>query len=65
MNLKRNQEIKVSAWVDDNLVCNSDWEVYSQEEEDTLYIFVKDPNTEKQIKFKIEKSIIIEESPSN
>jgi hypothetical protein len=65
MNLKRNQEIKVSAWVDDNLVCNPDWEVYSQEEEDTLYIFVKDPNTEKQIKFKIEKSIIIEESPIN
>ncbi len=62
MNLKRNNEIKVSAWVDADQVCNSDWEVYSQEEVDTIYIFVKDPNTEKQIKFKIEKSIIIEES---
>ena len=65
MNLKRNQEIKVSAWVDADQVCNSDWEVYSQEEDDIFYIFVKDPSSEKQIKFKIEKSVIIEESPIN
>ncbi len=62
MNLKRNTEIKISAWNNEELICNSDWEVYSQEEEDIFYILVKDPSTEKQIKFKIEKSIIIEES---
>ena len=61
MNLKRNEQVKVTAWADENLICNSDWEVYSHEEEDNLYIFVKDPNTEKQIKFKIEKSFVIEE----
>jgi hypothetical protein len=61
MNLKRNEQIKITAWSEDNLICNSDWEVYSQEEEDTLYIFVKDPNSEKQIKFKMEKTVLVEE----
>ena len=64
MNLKRNREIHISAWIDNEQICNSEWEVYSQDENDILYLYIKDPNTGKQIKFKIEKNIIIEESPN-
>jgi hypothetical protein len=63
MNLKRNREVKVTAWINSHLVANSDWEVYTQEEEsdNTIYFFVKDPNTDAQFKFKIEKTDQFEE----
>lgn len=62
MNLKRNEEVKIKAWFNDQPICDSNWLVFSQEEDDTLYIFVKDPNSESQMKFKIEKSINVESS---
>jgi hypothetical protein len=62
MNLNRNEEVKIKAWFNDQLICDDNWIVFSQEEDDTFYIFVKDPNSESQIKFKMEKSINIESS---
>lgn len=62
MNLKRNEEVKIKTWFNDQLICDSNWLVFSQEEDDTLYIFVKDPNSDSQMKFKIEKNINVESS---
>jgi hypothetical protein len=63
MNLKLNSEIKISAWLDSDLICNSDWSVYSGgDEDDVFYILVKDPQSDRELKFKIEKTLIIEES---
>ncbi len=66
MELKRNREIRIKAWYNQSeLVNDSDkWEVFSKDEEDTLYIFVKDSLNGNQLKLKIEKSAEIkEESP--
>jgi hypothetical protein len=63
MNLKLNSEIKISAWLDADLICNSDWHVYSSgDEDDAFYILAKDPQSGRELKFKVEKTIIIEES---
>ncbi len=62
MNLKINNEVKISAWIDSNLICNSDWSVYSGEEGDAFYILAKDPQTGRELKFKIEKPTSVEES---
>ena len=62
MNLKRNEEVKIKAWLNDQPICDSNWLVFSQEEDDTFYIFVKDPDSESQIKFKMEKCINVESS---
>jgi hypothetical protein len=62
MNLKRNTEIKISAWIDSNLLCNTDWDVYSEDIDDAFFILAKDPVSGRELKFKIEKTINHEES---
>ena len=62
MNLKRNEEVKIKAWHNDRVICDDNWTVFSQEEDDIFYIFIKDPNSEEQIKFKIEKFVKVESS---
>jgi hypothetical protein len=66
MELKRNREIRIKAWYNQSeLVTDSDkWEVFSKDEEDTLYIFVKDSLNGNQLKLKIEKSAEIKEESS-
>jgi hypothetical protein len=58
MELKRNRQISIKAWYNQSeLVNDSDkWEVFSKDEDDTLYIFVKDSVNGNQLKLKIEKT---------
>jgi hypothetical protein len=64
MKLKSNKEIKIKAWYNDQVIALEDWAVFSEDQNDTLYIFVKEPNGVNQLKLKIEKSQTIDESPS-
>ena len=63
MELKRNREVSVRAWYNESELVNEseNWEVYSKEEEDTLYIFVKNPKTNNQLKLRIIKSCEIKD----
>lgn len=65
MKLKLNKEIKIKVWQNETIIADDNWTVFSEDQDDTLYIFIKDPNGTSQVKLKIEKSILIEESPSN
>jgi hypothetical protein len=57
MELKRNRQISLKAWYNQSeLVDGSEnWEVFSKDEEDTLYIFVKDSNGN-ELKLRIDKT---------
>lgn len=65
MKLRHNNQVKIKAWLNEDVIAHEDWTVFSEDTDDTIYIFVKDPNGTSQLKLKIEKSPIIEESPSN
>ena len=64
MELNRNREGSIRAWDNESeLVDESEnWEVFSKEEEDTMYIFVKNPKTNNQLKLRIIKSCEIKDS---
>lgn len=55
MKLKRNREITIKAWLDQTVLSNEDWNVYSHDEGDIMYLFAKDPSTGRELKIKIEK----------
>jgi hypothetical protein len=55
MNLKRNNQVKVTAWYNTDLICNQNWHVHSSDSDDEIYIVVKDPMTNTELKIKIEK----------
>lgn len=57
MQLKRNKEITMKAWLNDVVISDENWEVYSEDLEDILYVFAKDVVTGNQLKLKIEKSL--------
>jgi hypothetical protein len=63
MELRRNREIKIKAWYNQSELVNDSekWEVFSKEEDDILYIFVKDSVNGNQLKLKVEKSQPFEE----
>lgn len=65
MQLKRNKEITVKAWLNDVVISDENWEVYSEDLEDILYVFAKDVVTGNQLKIKIEKSPEIKPEPNN
>ena len=56
MRLKRNEEIKIRAWYNDQLLVNDDWLVFSEDGNEQFFIFVKDGTGENQLKIRIEKS---------
>jgi hypothetical protein len=56
MQLKRNKEITLKTWLNDVVISDENWEVYSEDLEDILYVFAKDVVTGNQLKLKIEKS---------
>jgi hypothetical protein len=56
MNLKKNNEVIITAWYNTELICNQNWQVFSQENGDNFFIIAKDPMTNNELKFKIEKS---------
>ena len=64
MELNRNREVSIRAWYNESeLVDESEnWEVFSKEEEDIMYIFVKNPKTNNQLKLRIIKSCEIKYS---
>ena len=64
MQLKRNKEITVKAWLNDVVISDENWEVYSEDLEDILYVFAKDVVTGNQLKIKIEKSPEIKPEPN-
>lgn len=56
MKLKQNSTIKLKSWLNDSVISDENWEVFSNDETDgILYIFAKCPTTGNQIKFKFEK----------
>lgn len=59
MNLKKNKQVKVISWINSQLFSDQNWEVFTEEDEfeDVIYFLVKDPETNNEIKFKIEKSL--------
>ena len=58
MELKRNKQISIKAWYNQSELVDATekWEVFSKDEEDTLYIFVKDKINGNQLKLKVEKT---------
>lgn len=61
MKLKLNKEIKVKAWHNGKVITDGNWDVYSEQQDDDLFIFVKNASSNEELKLKIEKNIIIEE----
>lgn len=62
MKLDRNREITIKSWLNQTVISDEKWEIFSSEEDDTFYIFAKDPITGNELKLKIDKSIILENS---
>ena len=61
MELKRDRQIKISVWVDNEIVADHTSEVFTAEEhDDTFYVYLKDPSG-KEVKIKMEKSPIVKE----
>jgi hypothetical protein len=56
MELKRNREISIKSWINDKVISDESWEIWSNDEEDVLYILMKDPQSGAEVKLKIEKS---------
>jgi hypothetical protein len=62
MDLKRREDTKITAWVNEKKISDPNWEVYAEIQEDIIYFMAKSPNNnEETIKIKIEKSIIMED----
>jgi hypothetical protein len=64
MELKRNREVSLRVWHNEQEIVDQseDWEVFSNDkEDDTIYIFVKNPKTGKQLKIKVEKTCEIKD----
>ena len=60
MELKKDKQVKFTVWVDNQLIVDNNSEVFTAEEhDDTLFIFLKDPNGN-EVKIKIEKTPITE-----
>ena len=57
MELKRNNEIVVKSWLNEKPMTDETWEVFSRDDSDTLFIFVRDPATGNELKMKIEKVV--------
>jgi len=55
MKLKRNREITIKSWLNETVISDENWEVYSEEIDDSVFIFAKDPTTGNQLKIKMEK----------
>lgn len=62
MKLDRNREITIKSWLNQTVISDEKWEIFSSEEDDTFYIFAKDPITGNELKLKIDKSIEIDPS---
>ena len=62
MDLKRREDTKITTWVNEKQVSDSNWEVYAEIQEDIIYFMTKNPKTNEFVKFKIEKSIIMSET---
>lgn len=56
MNLRNNTEVKIKAWYNENQITDDNWLIYSEDNEETFWIFMKDPSGTNQLKLKIEKS---------
>jgi len=63
MELKRNREISIKSWINDKVMSDESWEIWSADEGDNLYILMKDPQSGTEIKFKVEKTTT--ESPKS
>jgi hypothetical protein len=61
MDLKRREDTKITAWVNEKKISDPNWEVYAEIQEDIIYFMTKNPNNEETIKIKIEKSVIMED----
>lgn len=64
MQPKRNKEITMKAWLNEVVISDENWEVYSEDLDDVLYVFAKDVVTGNQLKIKIEKSPEIKPEPN-
>ena len=61
MELKKDKQVKFAVWLNDEIIIDNNAEVFTAEEnEDTLFIFLKD-NNGKEVKIKIEKTPIVQE----
>lgn len=64
MELKRNREVSLRVWHNEQEIVDQseDWEVFSNDkEDDTIYIFIKNPKTGTQLKIKVEKTCEIKD----
>lgn len=55
MQLKRREDVIVSTWINDKPISTPDWLVFGEIQEDTLYFSIQEPNTNNQLKVKIQK----------
>lgn len=57
MKLTRRDDVTVTSWINDKIISNTDWQVFAEIENDTLFFSVQEPETGNQLKIKIEKHI--------
>ena len=55
--LSRREDITVSSWINDRVITNPEWEVYSQDDsdDDVILIVLIDRKTNNQVKIEIKK----------
>ena len=57
MKLTRRDDVTVTSWINDKIISNTDWQVFAEIENDTLFFSVQEPGTGNQLKIKIDKHI--------
>lgn len=55
MELKKREDVKITAWLANEIIANPNWEIFGGIENDEIIIITEDPETKKQLKIKIEK----------
>ena len=55
MKVTRREDVTVTSWINDKIISNSDWQVFAEIENDTLFFSVQEPGTGNQLKIKIDK----------
>jgi len=56
MTLKRNKEITIKTWINSAIITDENWEIFSEEEANALFIVARCPTTGNEMRLRIEKT---------
>lgn len=55
MKLTRREDVNIVTWINDKIISTSDWQVFAEIENDSLFFSIQEPGTGNQLKIKIDK----------